>query len=142
MKLKICAKKIHEIFTKLTNPEYFVVTIVSYFLLLYSEVKRQPRGMRFVWPIPCSLQKIGFRLKFTLADLGGVPGARPPTGPNSFVFAHFWQKAPTSKVHAPQRLHAPLTVNPGSATDLGTWTWIEKTFNKLLDKLTDVFPHK
>ena len=28
----------------------------------------------------------------TLADLGGVPGARPPMGPNSFVFAYIFSK--------------------------------------------------
>ena len=44
-----------------------------------------------------------------LADLGGVPGARPPTGPNSFIFAYnFNKKHPCQRSTSPQRIHVPL----------------------------------
>ena len=37
-------------------------------------------------------------LSLTLADLGGMLGARPPMGPNSFVFAHiFAEKHPNRR---------------------------------------------
>ena len=53
----------------------------------------------------------------SLADLGGVPGARPPYGTQFFCFCiHFCQKAPVSEVHAPQMGPRPPTGNPGSAT--------------------------
>ena len=55
-----------------------------------------------------------------LADLGGVPGARPPpTGPNSFIFTYIF-----AKKHPRQRSTPPLTGprppmgNLGSATGL------------------------
>ena len=53
----------------------------------------------------------------TLADLGGVPGACPPTGPNSFVLAYIF-----AEKHLCQRFTPPLpgppppTGNPGLAT--------------------------
>ena len=38
----------------------------------------------------------------TLADLGGVPGARPPMGPNSFVFTYILtQKCPCQRSTPP-----------------------------------------
>ena len=42
-------------------------------------------------------------LIFTLADLGGgVPGTRPPMGPNSFVFAYiFTEKCPRQRSMPP-----------------------------------------
>ena len=55
-----------------------------------------------------------------LADLGGVPGARPPPhGTQFFHFRiHFCQKVPVSEVHAPPNgsTPPPPTENPGSAT--------------------------
>ena len=43
-----------------------------------------------------------------LADLGGVPGARPHYGTKFFHFhTHFCQKAPTSEVHAPLNRSTP-----------------------------------
>ena len=52
---------------------------------------------------------------FPLVDLGGMSGAYPPMGPNSFVFAYiftkrhpYWRSAPTSEVHALQQVHASL----------------------------------
>ena len=44
----------------------------------------------------------GFETSKALADLGGVPGARPSYGTKFFRFhIHFCQKAATSEVHAP-----------------------------------------
>ena len=56
---------------------------------------------------------------FTLADLGGMPGAPPPKGAQFFRFCiHFHQKAPASEVHGPPNGSTPPTGNPGSATAL------------------------
>ena len=57
----------------------------------------------------------------TVADLhtkvSGAPHP-PPTGPNSFVFTCFHQKAPVSEVGAPSNEGwRPPTGNPGSAPD-------------------------
>ena len=51
----------------------------------------------------------GSRNLMTLADLGDVPGARPPYGTQFFHFCtHFHQKVPVLEVHAPpQWVHAP-----------------------------------
>ena len=43
-----------------------------------------------------------FQSQGALADLGGMPGAGPPTVPNSFVFTIFTRKVPMSEVHAPR----------------------------------------
>ena len=58
------------------------------------------------------------RSPWALADLGGVPGARPTYGTQFFRFRmHFCQKAPTSEVHSPPNGSTPPpTGNPGSAT--------------------------
>ena len=32
---------------------------------------------------------LGFEHLFSLADLRGAPGTRPPLGPNSFIFMQF-----------------------------------------------------
>ena len=55
-----------------------------------------------------------------LADLGGVPCARPPMGPNSFIFAYiFTKKCPRQRsTPPPNGCHAPPTGNPGSATEM------------------------
>ena len=51
--------------------------------------------------------------EITLADLGGVPSARPPYGTQFFRFRiHFHRKVPTSEVRAPP------AGNPGSATEI------------------------
>ena len=53
-----------------------------------------------------------------LADLGGVLGAHPPMGPNSFIFAYIF-----TEKHLCRRSMPPLTGarppmgNPGSATE-------------------------
>ena len=53
-----------------------------------------------------------------LADLGGVPGARPPMGPNSFVFIDiFTRKCPRWR-STPLMGTRPPAGNPGSATVL------------------------
>ena len=53
---------------------------------------------------------LAHRLKIiisSLADLGGVPGARLPYGTQFFRFRiHFHQKVPTSEVHAPPLMGA------------------------------------
>ena len=65
--------------------------------------------------ITCSVSRrasVQLLLYNTLADLGGMPGTRPPYGTQFFCFRiHFYQKVPASEVHAP-----PPTGNPGSAT--------------------------
>ena len=43
---------------------------------------------------------------------GGVPSARPPKGPDSFIF----QNVTVSGVHVPPTRSTPPTGNPGSAT--------------------------
>ena len=53
----------------------------------------------------------------TLVDLGGMPGACPPTGPNSFVFTYiFVEKCPRRRSTPPLTGPRPPTGNPGSAT--------------------------
>ena len=48
---------------------------------------------------------------------GGVPGARPPMGPNSFVFAYiFTKKCPRRRSTPPLTVARPPMGNPGSAT--------------------------
>ena len=62
---------------------------------------------------PCNMVYI------TLADLGGVPGARPPPpmGPNSFIFAYiFTEKCPRRRSTPPLTGARPPMRNPGSAT--------------------------
>ena len=60
-----------------------------------------------------------FECAFSLADLGGVPGARP-LGSRFFRFdIQNFQNVTASGVHAPPEVHAPPTGNPGSATDFG-----------------------
>ena len=57
----------------------------------------------------------------TLADPGGgAAGARPPNRINFFCFRiRFHQKVYTSEIGAhPQRVGAPPTGNPGSATEI------------------------
>ena len=52
-----------------------------------------------------------------LADLGGVPGAHPPMGPNSFVFAYiFTEKCPRRRSMPSLMGARPPTGNPGPAT--------------------------
>ena len=46
---------------------------------------------------------------------GGVPGARPPTGPNSFIFAYiFTEKCPRWRPKPPKMGPRPPMENPGS----------------------------
>ena len=75
--------------------------------------------------MPCDFDSHDFA---TLVDLGGVPGARPPMGPNSFVFAYIFTKKHLRQGSTPpQGVHAPPMGNPGSTTvqqkfvDRHTW---------------------
>ena len=67
---------------------------------------------------PCHFDdtSMTFELKckcISLADLGGVPGVRPPYGTKFFRFRiHFCQKGPMP----PNGSTPPPTGNPGSAT--------------------------
>ena len=61
---------------------------------------------------------------YSLADLGGVPSARPPTGPNSFVFTHFHRKAPGGRRTITGR--CPPEENPGSTTVIAFTQYIFK----------------
>ena len=57
-------------------------------------------------------RKLQTETHFISGSTGGVPGARPPMGPNSFVFTNiFTEKGPHQRSTPP-----PLTGNPGSAT--------------------------
>ena len=53
----------------------------------------------------------------TLADLGGVPGARPSWDPILSFLHTFSPKAPASEVHTPLKGARPPTGNPGSAIE-------------------------
>ena len=57
-------------------------------------------------------------LATTLADLGGVPSAHPPKGPDSFVLTYkIFETLPPQESMPPYEVHAPPpTGNPGSAT--------------------------
>ena len=45
----------------------------------------------------------------SLADLGGVPGARPPMGPDSFVSTYkIFETYPPREPTPPYEVHAPL----------------------------------
>ena len=62
---------------------------------------------------------------------GGVPGARPPMGPNSFIFAHiFTEKCPRQRSTPPQWVHGP---------PYGT-SWIRHCMFFLLYRTTDSWP--
>ena len=55
----------------------------------------------------------------SLADLGGVPGTRPPSGTQFFHFCiHCHRKASALQVNAPLMGRRPPTGNPGSATEI------------------------
>ena len=65
---------------------------------------------------------------------GVCPAHAPPHGTQFFCFRiHFHRKVPTLEVHAPppppQRVHAPPTGNPGSATVCGMRFSIAKRLN-------------
>ena len=67
----------------------------------------------------CPTVKLVNFTKVTLTIGGsrrGVPGARPPTGPNSFVFAHIFTKKRRVGDECPLTGPHPATGNPGSAT--------------------------
>ena len=57
--------------------------------------------------------------KNALADLGGVPGACPPMGPNSFIFTYiFTKKCPRRRSTPPLMGAHPPMGNPGSTTEM------------------------
>ena len=67
----------------------------------------------------CNAGIVIIRLTCIGGSRGGVPGTRHPYETQSFNFhIHFHQKAPALEIHAPQRVYAPSTGNPGSATDM------------------------
>ena len=67
----------------------------------------------------------------TLADLGGVRRVRPPTGPNSFIFAYiFTEKGLRRRFTSPNGSTPPFTGNSGFTTGLGlTARYLSKTFH-------------
>ena len=56
--------------------------------------------------------------KNALADLAGVPGACPPMGPNSFIFAYIFAKKHPHQRSTPPNGSTPPMGNPGSATEM------------------------
>ena len=104
---------------------YFISTIVLYHLLnIHCKVLRtqwfifyrilQMLFVDFIYTLHrCTRYYFTCILKYVypMADLGGVPGARPPYGTNSFVFTHiFGEKCPHRRSTPPLReiLDPPL----------------------------------
>ena len=74
-----------------------------------------------------------------MADLEGMPGARPPTGPNYFVFAYIFTKKCPRQRSTPPNGPTPPTGNPGSGTDtkIEVITLTDRKTHTQTDRQTD-----
>ena len=100
------------------KPKYWVLPAASSVAI----GSQYTRGIRYVYTyltLTLQMQTLSCSKSeaCALADLGGCAQHTPPMGPNSFVFAYiFTEKCPRRRSMPPQRVHAPPTGNPGSAT--------------------------
>ena len=90
--------------------DVFYCQLVALFILNYHATVREYSGNCPGTDIYCAIKLIG--------GSRGVPGVRPSTEPNSFIFVYiFAEKHPRRRSIPPVTGPHPPTGNPGSATE-------------------------
>ena len=100
--------------------------------------------LTFACHVPCRIVDLLFKSSPYIigGSIGGVPGAHPLKGPDSFVLTYkmFETYPPRESMPPPYEVHAPPTGNPGSATVYVAWNTsfgVKSSWYSLNDKSID-----